>query len=122
MQQCGDEAMECPGLDHPGQNKQEQPKHHDDIVQGNQSCHPDWIIRGGSSSRSSRPPDCIIQGQDKSTPSLQALAGVRLVASLLGHSCKITLCSRAQSQVDHWECPPCINKGADDTHSIMPEV
>ena len=26
MHQCGDEAMEYPGVDHPGQNKKERPK------------------------------------------------------------------------------------------------
>ena len=26
MQRCGDEATECLGLDHPGQNKKERPK------------------------------------------------------------------------------------------------
>ena len=33
-----------------------------------------------------------------STPSLQALTGERVVASLLGHSCLVALCSLVFSQ------------------------
>ena len=46
--------------------------------------------------------------QQQSTPSLQALAGVHLVASLLGHSRqkKKPLCSRAQTQVNNWAAHP----------------
>ena len=32
MQQSGDEAMKCPGLDHPWQNKKERPKHDEHII------------------------------------------------------------------------------------------
>ena len=31
MQRSGDETMKCPGLDHPGQNKEERPKHDESI-------------------------------------------------------------------------------------------
>ena len=44
------------------------------------------------------------------------------MASPLGHSRKNkTLCSRAQTRVDHMGCPPCKTKGADHTHGNMPE-
>ena len=33
MQRSGDEAKKCPGLDHPGQNKKEWPKHNASINQ-----------------------------------------------------------------------------------------
>ena len=59
-----------------------------------------------------------------STPSIQALAGVRVVASLVGHSRKTkkdSLCSCAQTQVDHMGCPPCMTKGADHTPGNTPE-
>ena len=36
------------------------------------------------------------------TPPLQALVGVHVVASLLGHSRLETLCSRANTQVGQW--------------------
>ena len=39
--------------------------------------------------------------RQKSTPSLQALAGKRVVASLLGHRRLVALCSLAISQVSH---------------------
>ena len=63
--------------------------------------------------------------RQRSTPSMQALAGVRVVASLLGHSRKPkkkqhALCSCAQTQVDHMRCPPCMTQGADHTHSSTP--
>ena len=32
MQGSGHETMKCPGLDHPGQNKEEQPKHDESII------------------------------------------------------------------------------------------
>ena len=32
MQRCRDEAMECGGLDNPGQKKKERPTHCDNIV------------------------------------------------------------------------------------------
>ena len=32
MQRCGDEAMQCPGLDLPGQNKKARPKQDDSII------------------------------------------------------------------------------------------
>ena len=32
MQRCSDEAMECPGLEHPGQNKKEPRKQDDSII------------------------------------------------------------------------------------------
>ena len=31
MQRSGDEAMQCPGLDHPGKHKKEWPKHDESI-------------------------------------------------------------------------------------------
>ena len=37
----------------------------------------------------------------QTTPSLQALAGKRVVRFLLGHSCLVALCSLAFSQVGH---------------------
>ena len=39
--------------------------------------------------------------RQESTPSLQALAGNRVVTFLLGHSCFLALCSLAFSQVGH---------------------
>ena len=65
--------------------------------------------------------------RQRSTPSIQALAGVRVVASLLGQSHKQkkkkqhALCSCAQTQVEHMGCPPCMTQGADHTHSSTPE-
>ena len=38
----------------------------------------------------------------QNTHPLQALVGVRVVASLLGHSRLETLCSRANTQVGQW--------------------
>ena len=32
MQRSADEAMECPGLDHPGQNNKERPKRNDNTM------------------------------------------------------------------------------------------
>ena len=32
MEQCADQTMTCPGLDHPGQNKEERPKHDESII------------------------------------------------------------------------------------------
>ena len=58
----------------------------------------------------------------RSTPTLQALVGVRVVAFLLGHSCKKTLCPHALTEVDHKGCPACISKGADDAQSNMPKL
>ena len=43
------------------------------------------------------------------------------MASLLGYSRRITLCCRAQTQVDHKGRPPCITKGVNHRHSITPE-
>ena len=64
--------------------------------------------------------------RQRSTPSNEALAGVRVVASLLGHSRqpkkkKHALCSCAHTQVEHMGCPPCMTQGADHTHSSTPE-
>ena len=42
------------------------------------------------------------RARQKSTPSLQALAGKRVVASLLGHRRLVALCSLAICQVSHW--------------------
>ena len=112
-QRGGDKAVQCSALHHLGQNKQEQQKSAEMSPDT-----PSWVIRGGSSSRSRGPPDWIIRGQRKSTPTLQALAEVRVVASLLGRSRKNKLCSHAQTQVDHLCRPTCITKGADQTHSI----
>ena len=53
----------------------------------------------------------------QSNPSLEALAGVRVVATLLGHSRKKRLYSHALTQVDHQDRPPCISKDADHTYS-----
>ena len=66
------------------------------------------------------------RARQQSTPSIQPLAGVRVVASLVGHSRNKRkkqngLCSCAQTQVDHMGCPPCMTKGADHTHSNTPE-
>ena len=50
------------------------------------------------------------------------VAGVPVVASLVGHSRKKNAqCSCAQTQVDHMGCQPCMTKGADHTHSNTPE-
>ena len=38
----------------------------------------------------------------QNTPPFQALVGVRVVASLLGHSRLNTLCSRVNTQVGQW--------------------
>ena len=62
--------------------------------------------------------------RQQSTSSFQALAGVRVVACLLGHSDKKkqrALCSCAQTQLDHMGCPPCMIQGVDHTHSNTPE-
>ena len=32
MQQSGDETKRCLGLDHPGQNKEERPKHDESVI------------------------------------------------------------------------------------------
>ena len=32
--------MECPGLDHPGQNRKERPKQNDSSIRGNESIRP----------------------------------------------------------------------------------
>ena len=40
--------------------------------------------------------------EHRNSPPLQALAGVRVVASLLGHSRLDKLCSRANTQVGQW--------------------
>ena len=59
--------------------------------------------------------------QQSATP-LQALAGVRAVASLLGHSRKkktaVFSCTKAGDQL---RSPPCITESADHTQSNMPE-
>ena len=54
------EAMECPGLEHPGINKTERPKQNDG---GRSPDAPEWNLRGGTSSNGRRPPDWIIGGQ-----------------------------------------------------------
>ena len=58
----------------------------------------------------------------QSTRSLQALAGVRVVASLLGHSrekkAAVFSCTNAGDQLGS---PPYITKGADDTQGNTPE-
>ena len=48
MQPRAVEARECPGLEHPGQNKTERPKEKDG---GRSADAPDCSIRGGTSSR-----------------------------------------------------------------------
>ena len=54
-----------------------------------------------TTSRTARPQ--AVQGyRTQNTPPLQALVGVRVVASLLGHSRLDTLCSRANTQVGQW--------------------
>ena len=58
-----DEAKECPGQDHPGQNNKERPKQSDETSGAMRPDTPYWIIRGGTSSRSRRPPNWIIRGQ-----------------------------------------------------------
>ena len=41
-----DEDKEIPGLDHPGQNKEERPKRHEHKRRRKETGHPtDWIIR-----------------------------------------------------------------------------
>ena len=40
MQRSGDEAKKCPGLDHPGQNKKEWPKHDASINRCNKTRCP----------------------------------------------------------------------------------
>ena len=63
MQRSANEAMECPGLDHPGQIKNEPPKRNDNKMPRKESDAPDWNIRGTTSSRSCRPLDRIIREQ-----------------------------------------------------------
>ena len=87
MQRSANEAMECPGLDHPGQNKKERPKRIDNKMRRKESRRPGaeqaaaaaapwtgssgdkggpdaphWIIRGGSGTRSHRTQDSIVEG------------------------------------------------------------
>ena len=40
MLQCCDEAMECPGLDHPGQSKKERPKQNGSNMRRKESRRP----------------------------------------------------------------------------------
>ena len=40
MQRSGDEAKKCPGLDHPGQNKKDWPKHDVSINRCNKTRRP----------------------------------------------------------------------------------
>ena len=40
MQRSAEEAMECPGLDHPGQNKKERPKPNDNKIRRKESRRP----------------------------------------------------------------------------------
>ena len=54
------EAMECPGLEHPEQNKAERPKQNDG---GSSLAAPEWNIRGRTSSKGRRPPNWMILGQ-----------------------------------------------------------
>ena len=63
MQRSADEGRECPGLDHPGQNKKERPNPNDTKCGGRSPDAPDWNIRGRTSSRGCRPLDWIIRGQ-----------------------------------------------------------
>ena len=62
--------------------------------------------------------------RQQSTPSLQALAGVEVVASLLGHSHEkkkktaVFSCTNAGDQLGS---PPCIREGTDYTHGNTPE-
>ena len=63
MQRSGDEGKICPGLDHPGQSKKEWPKHNATKTGEKRLDALDWIICSGTSSRSRRPLDWIIQGQ-----------------------------------------------------------
>ena len=58
-----DEDMECPGLEHPGQNKKERPKRKDHKSGGRSHYSPDGNIWGGTSSRGRHPPDWSIWGQ-----------------------------------------------------------
>ena len=62
-QRCGDVAMECPGQDHQGKIKKEQPKLHDSNIRRKETDAPDWHIRGGTSSNSRRPRDWMIEGE-----------------------------------------------------------
>ena len=58
-----DEDMECPGLDHPAQNKKDRPKRKTTKSGGRSHDTPDWNIRGGTSSRGRHPLDRSIWGQ-----------------------------------------------------------
>ena len=49
------------GLDHPGRTKRQEPPPPGLDQPG--AGAPDWTVRSGSSRRSRRPPDWIIQGQ-----------------------------------------------------------
>ena len=52
-----DKDKECPGLDHPRQNKKEWPKRNDHERRRKETRHPPaWSIRGGTSSRGRHPP------------------------------------------------------------------
>ena len=47
-------------------------------------------------------PQAVQAYRTQNTPPLQALVGIRVVASLPGHSRLDTLCSRANAQVGQW--------------------
>ena len=58
-----DKDMECPGLEHSGQNKKERPKRKDHKKRRKESGYPNWNIWGGTSSGGHHPPDWSIWGQ-----------------------------------------------------------
>ena len=56
MQRCGDEDMECPRLDHPGQNKKERAKQNDNKMRRKESGRPRLEHPGRNKQRGPPPP------------------------------------------------------------------
>ena len=63
MQRCSDKAMECPGLDHPGQNQTRSPKQGDSNNRCNENRRPGLEHPGRIMQQEPPAPDWIIQGQ-----------------------------------------------------------
>ena len=63
MQQSGDEPMKCPGLVLRAKTRRNGRSTTRALTGKIRPEAQDWIVRSGTSSRSRRPPDWIIQGQ-----------------------------------------------------------
>ena len=59
MQRSGNETMKCPGLDHPGQNKRERPRHDESIIRSKKTRRPGLYHPGRIKQQEPPPP-----GQD----------------------------------------------------------